>query len=219
MLLAVIVLLVCLCSCSADTGSDKRIVTQSDLALELMSIKQLLNQESMYRLDLERQIRELREKSVTCPANKGISQNNMGASGQESNTSSSSLEKTIASEINSYTKQSMDKVLSVLSNTIDQKFEDMEREQINLSNTIDQRLEEMKREQNNRFETFARNFDGRLDAMVGNISKDQDNVELQETLARLENKTAKCLAGMFLYLHVAKYRYLTTIEKSYSFLQ
>ena len=200
MLLAVTIALTFLCRCSADTGSDKRIVTQSDMALELMSIKQLLNQESIYRLDLERQIRELRKKSETCSDFKSIPENNIDTSGETSNTSSSSLEKTITSEINSYTKQSMDKVLSVLSNTIEQKFEEMEREQINLSNTINQKFEEMKREQNNRFDTFARNFDDRLDALVGNISKDHDNVELQETLARLENKTAKCLAGMFFFI-------------------
>ena len=55
-------MLLCLICCSlADThAGDQMVSYKTNVYLELLGIKQLVNQERIYRLDLERQIRELR---------------------------------------------------------------------------------------------------------------------------------------------------------------
>ena len=115
----------------ASTLSEQTKTThvQSDnrrIFLELMALRQLLNQESLYRLDLERQVRELRLKSVefereihelrdqrkTCSIVKGITP--IGVSADGVNASS-----------NIGVQQTIDKLFSFVSGNIDQKFEDL----------------------------------------------------------------------------------------------
>ena len=92
----------------ADNGAvDKTGTYETNILLELLGIKQLVNQESIYRLDLERQIRELRSKSERGATGMTFSKDDLNAMLR-------SLKKSIVSEVETSFAQHMGKILPFL---------------------------------------------------------------------------------------------------------
>ena len=98
--------LVC-CSLAGTSAGDKSVTNKANIFLELLGIKQLINEESLHRLDLERQIRELRAKSEKGAIYTTFSKDVL-------NETLSSLKENIVSEMESSVAQNIEKILPFL---------------------------------------------------------------------------------------------------------
>ena len=100
----------CLACCSlADTSAgDNTVTNKANIFMELLGIKQLINEESLHRLDLERQIRDLRTKNEKGAIVTTFSKDVL-------NATLSSWTESIVSEVESSIAQNIDKILPFLS--------------------------------------------------------------------------------------------------------